>query len=110
MADDMILEVGALINLEQFIPGIDKMAGETKAATGAMTLSFQQLGTATLSSTAQMTTAFVPVTAAMQVIPPAVQKVEVTTEESTSPMGALWEALACTISGAAESIVGSLGG
>jgi hypothetical protein len=72
------------------------MAAATKLSTESMTGSFAQLSTATAAGTAQMTTLFRSIPAEAQIIPPAIQKVAVATEEGTTVMGGLWARLANT--------------
>ncbi len=108
MAD--ILQVGALIDLSQILPGLEKLAATTSTATGTMNASFTTLGA---SSAAGARTA----AANIEIIPVALVSAEVEAVKAEglfastlSRIGVFFTELAASARGAAASVVASMHG
>lgn len=54
MADDAILQAGAVIDTSQIIPGMQSMASETQSTAAQMTASFEEIGAASQQSAEKM--------------------------------------------------------
>ncbi len=105
MADEKtILEIGAVVDLGNFLPSMDKLVSTTTTSTNAMSASFKNLGA---STTAAMTSVVASVGEVARVGTVAAATAS-EVESGSVKMAGSFTGLASTVRGATASIIGNL--
>src|SRR6267142_438984 len=107
MAD--ILQVGALIDLTQILPGLEQLTAATTGATGAMSSSFTLLGANTTTSAQAVAAATNAIPVALRAAEAEAVRAEVVVGGAMGGLRGAFSSLSATVRGAAASVSESLG-